>query len=475
MPNLKVSQNTARKELLALKQLPTKDMTKTQYNIWERLVNPDANGNRLLDVYYDHIANYQRDYLRNVNRYDHFHKKVIPNLLKYGNNLALINKELEGHLAYGEAFRDYEANKKHGIRNLDDLEDFYHYIGAKYFHEHPDKKEMFFKLFPSMDAPKIVPPTLKAHVDEFLKNKAEGKINIINNAGQVKAAQTTANKEKLIAKKAKDNRPLTDNELEAVLYGNTINIDDKHTIKSTGLSLDKGGLFGILDNLMDNQDETNYKEIQNKRFSIMVDQIKDYPNRIKKQIVQGIINEEEGMEDFECVYNHEQLNQYVSSLNKNESYFKMSKTKTLTEAFLDLIGKRLDSDTLKEDDSPADFATGINNAVTSQSGVDTSSADTSSSSTTTDTSNSSSDSSSDFDYTPDTSGDSSPDFGGITGPTGAATTPDDDSEASMAIPQADYKVIDILVNDKDTSQVKVKIQNTETKEIETVDLSDIDV
>ena len=60
MPDLKVAQNTARRELLALKQLPTKDMTASQQKIWERLVNPDANGNRLIDVYYDKIAEYQR-------------------------------------------------------------------------------------------------------------------------------------------------------------------------------------------------------------------------------------------------------------------------------------------------------------------------------------------------------------------------------------------------------------------------------
>ena len=162
--------------------------------------------------------------------------------------------------------------------------------------------------------------------------------------------------------------------------------------------------------------------------------------------------------------------------NKNESTGKEYKMKSLTETFLDLIGKRLDSDSLKEDDSPADFATGLNNAVTSQSGVDMSTSDTSSSSSTsTKSTNSSSSSDSDFDYAPDSGEDLGGGFGDITGPNGSVTIPDDDSEASMAIPQADYKVVDILVNDKDTSQVKVKIQNTETKEIETVDLSDIDV
>ena len=104
-----------------------------------------------------------------------------------------------------------------------------------------------------------------------------------------------------------------------------------------------------------------------------------------------------------------------------------------------------------------------------------STSDTSSSSTSTKSTSSSSSSDSDFDYAPDSGEDLGGGFGGITGPNGSVTIPDDDSEASMAIPQADYKVVDILVNDKDTSQVKVKIQNTETKEIETVDLSDIDV
>ena len=72
MPELKVGQNTARRELLALKSLPTKVMTVSQQRVWDRLLTPNKDGVRLIDLYYKKFAEYQQKYIRNVNRYNHF-------------------------------------------------------------------------------------------------------------------------------------------------------------------------------------------------------------------------------------------------------------------------------------------------------------------------------------------------------------------------------------------------------------------
>ena len=38
-----------------------------------------------------------------------------------------------------------------------------------------------------------------------------------------------------------------------------------------------------------------------------------------------------------------------------------------------------------------------------------------------------------------------------------------------------YKIVDVLINDSDPSDIKVKVQNTETEEIEIKDLSEINI
>ena len=42
-------------------------------------------------------------------------------------------------------------------------------------------------------------------------------------------------------------------------------------------------------------------------------------------------------------------------------------------------------------------------------------------------------------------------------------------------PESNEKIIDVLVNEKDNSKIKVKVKNTETGETSIKDLSEIDV
>lgn len=127
-----------------------------------------------------------------------------------------------------------------------------------------------------------------------------------------------------------------------------------------------------------------------------------------------------------------------------------------------ILGQRL-----TEDDSPADFATG--SPISSD--MDNSGTATSTSSTADTTSNSP-----DVDISSDLGGDISnenPGFGDINISTGYS--PDDNiEEAPVPINAPEYKIIDVLIND-DNNDIKVKLQDIDTKETKIKDLEDIDV
>lgn len=120
---------------------------------------------------------------------------------------------------------------------------------------------------------------------------------------------------------------------------------------------------------------------------------------------------------------------------------------------------------LTEDDSPADFATGspISSDMSNDS-IDTSTT----TNTTTDTPDV--DLTGDIGTTPAT-----PSFGDINIDAGDYS-PDEPEDPTAAIPVnlPEYKIIDILMND-DNNDIKVKVQNTDTKETEVKNLEDIDV
>ena len=124
---------------------------------------------------------------------------------------------------------------------------------------------------------------------------------------------------------------------------------------------------------------------------------------------------------------------------------------------------------LVEDDTPADFATG-KPVVDDMNSIANSSNDTATTDTTTDNI--------DVDIPDDFSSDSDTkkSFGDIDINTNY--TPDIDNPDDGEIPLVntpEYKIIDVLMNDEDDTDIKVKVQNQDTKEIEIKDLSEIDV
>lgn len=143
---------------------------------------------------------------------------------------------------------------------------------------------------------------------------------------------------------------------------------------------------------------------------------------------------------------------------------------SLKSEFLKLLNHKITDITLKEDDVPADFATNIKSDMDS---VSSNASQSSSEAPTVNDSDLSIDSSNEI-------GNSKPDvnFGdiNIAGGTGDYGPEEDEEISDMPMePVDEYKIVDILVNDDNKEDIKVKVQNLTTGEIETKDLSEIDI
>lgn len=154
---------------------------------------------------------------------------------------------------------------------------------------------------------------------------------------------------------------------------------------------------------------------------------------------------------------------------------------SITESFIDtlrkMIGTRLQDTLLTEDDTPADFATGPKNDISVDDNQDSIKI----------TSQNSSQSSSEAPETTDFENDIGMDTGmGNDSPTaefgdinigGGNYGPDTGDEQAEIAPQnsPDYRIIDVLVNDNDDTDIIVKVQNTETGETETKHLYELDI
>lgn len=125
-----------------------------------------------------------------------------------------------------------------------------------------------------------------------------------------------------------------------------------------------------------------------------------------------------------------------------------------------ILGKRL-----VEDDTPSDFATG---SPIEGSNETSTSAQTTSTTSTLNTP--------DLDIGNDLGDtqDANLNFGDINIGSGSYSPDQPEEEMPMPVNMPEYKIIDVLMDD-DTSDVKVKIQNTDTKDTEIKDLEDIDV
>lgn len=140
------------------------------------------------------------------------------------------------------------------------------------------------------------------------------------------------------------------------------------------------------------------------------------------------------------------------------------------QQFMKYLNNNLQDITLKEDDSPEDFATNI------KANMDT---------TASDMSQSSLDGQGDTDLNLDAdssmgseNGESGVNFGDININGGAGDYGPEEDEQMQGMPMEpvdEYKIIDILVNDDNNEDIRVKVQNLTTGEIETKELSEIDI
>lgn len=129
-------------------------------------------------------------------------------------------------------------------------------------------------------------------------------------------------------------------------------------------------------------------------------------------------------------------------------------------SFLDILRSHMQDTLLTEDDTPADFADTTPDNVNIETPSDTAT-DTSS--------NSSTDDFDGYELDSDSSGTDAPSFGDINISGGMGP----DEEAPQIT--SDKKVIDVLANDDDESEIKIKTKDLSSDEVETHDLSEIDI
>ena len=132
---------------------------------------------------------------------------------------------------------------------------------------------------------------------------------------------------------------------------------------------------------------------------------------------------------------------------------------------VDIMFKQQNESVLTEDDTPADFADGgsADTNLAQAANISTTQTTTTDTDTTTDGLD---------DYGPEEPAGNTPmQFGDVNIDAGGAP----DEEEMPQQPESNEKIIDVLVNEKDNSKIKVKVKNTETGETSIKDLSEIDV
>ena len=161
--------------------------------------------------------------------------------------------------------------------------------------------------------------------------------------------------------------------------------------------------------------------------------------------------------------------------NVSNIYGKKEGTSSLGKAFLELRKQNKDIP-LKEDDSPADFATG-QSAIASDMSAAVDAASGASTAGTTDTSAMNT-----GDYTADMGAatgapfNNTPGFGDINIDAGGGDySPDQMDPMAAPAPNApEEEIIDVLVDENDPTKIKVKVKNKETGKVTTKNLSEID-
>ena len=170
----------------------------------------------------------------------------------------------------------------------------------------------------------------------------------------------------------------------------------------------------------------------------------------------------------------ESITECVTSgtLGSAVTYVAGNKHKKLKETLMSMLDSKLTDDKiLVEDDSPADFASGISSEMTADAASGSTTSTTSTDSSTT-TSTPNIDMSNDNPNPSDTTAN----FGDINfnGEYGPAEDEENNNPIGM-MPQPEQVIVDVLVNPDDDTDIIVKLKDTETEEIETKHLYEIDV
>lgn len=140
---------------------------------------------------------------------------------------------------------------------------------------------------------------------------------------------------------------------------------------------------------------------------------------------------------------------------------------TFAEEFKKLINKDKET-SLKEEDTPGDFATGSQTPDISTNKVDIKQTSPEAPETT--------DSPSDIGIdSPEGNSNPMANFGDINIGGGGYSPEEPEQAAAPMPPEPEYQIIDVLINDQDDTDIKVKIKNMETGQVETKNLNEIDI
>ena len=188
-----------------------------------------------------------------------------------------------------------------------------------------------------------------------------------------------------------------------------------------------------------------------------------------QQFINGEIGGKDLRNKFASIASNDAIPTHIKNKLANDTYQAFaSYDDDMADMFKDLNSQYFpqNESILTEDDTPADFADGPTNIASNMASATTGAADTADTSTT--------------DVIPDAGLDDygpeelagAPSFGDIN--IGGSMGNPEDEEVSM--PQTENKrIIDVLVNEADPSQIKLKVKNMDTGEIEVKDLAEIDI
>ena len=223
------------------------------------------------------------------------------------------------------------------------------------------------------------------------------------------------------------------------------------------------------DNFAIEQDEwrasANDRADQEQSIQYFINDMQD----ANKQFVDGKISGKDLKNKFNAIASNDAIPTHIKNKLADETYKAFaSYDEDMADMWKELNNQYFSQQesVLTEDDTPADFADGPTNITSDMSSA------TSQASNTTDTQTDASPEGLD-DYGPEDSGmGDAPSFGDINIGGGAGAGPDEETPMPTT---ENKKIVDILVNEADPTQIKLKVKDLDSGKIEIKDLDEIDI